>query len=161
MMRGELDDSIEMLEASIRLNPSFAQSYHGLGMSLTLVGRYDEAIENLEMVERLSPRDPISWASRVVHALACLLAGDAANGANWARKTLQASARNSGYWPHAVLAASLANLGRPEEARAALAQALRERPGLSLAYIRKTLTTRPPGDLGPYLNGLAEAGLPE
>ncbi len=161
MMRGELDDSIELLEASIRLNPSFAQSYHGLGMSLTLVGRCGEAIENLEMAERLSPRDPIIWASRVVHALACLLTGDAANAANWARKTLQASARNSGYWPHAVLAAALANLGRLDEARAALAQALSERPGLSLAYIRETLPTKPPGDLGPYLDGLAGAGLPE
>lgn len=160
MMRGELDDSIDMLEASVRLNPSFAQSYHGLGMSLTLAGHYDQAIKNLEMAERLSPRDPIIWASRVVHALACLLAGEAAEAVLWSRRTLQVS-RNTGYWPHAVLAAALANLGRLDEARVELAVARENKPDLSLAYLRTTLPTRPPGDLGPYLDGLAKAGLPE
>ena len=158
MMRGRHDDSIASLETAIELNPSFAQSHHGLGMALTLTGRLDEAKEALIMSERLSPRDPILWASTVVHALACVLSGDHEDALRWARKTIQ-NPRSKGYWPQAVLAASLANLDRMDEARAAVAAALEAMPDLSLAYLEKTLPTKEPGGLDPYLEGLRKAGL--
>jgi len=158
MMRGRHDDSIASLETAIELNPSFAQSHHGLGMALTLADRLDEAKEALIMSERLSPRDPILWASTVVHALACVLSGDHEDALRWARKTIQ-NPRSKGYWPQAVLAASLANLDRMDEARAAVAAALEAMPDLSLAYLEKTLPTKEPGGLDPYLEGLRKAGL--
>jgi len=65
IMRGEHDASIRALEKSLSLNPSFARVHHGLGMVLTLAGRLDEAKTALEQVERLSPRDPILWATTV------------------------------------------------------------------------------------------------
>ncbi len=160
MMRGRHDDSIAALETSIGLNPSFAQSHHGLGMALTLAGRLDEAKEALEMAERLSPRDPILWASTVVRSLACILSRDYEEALKWARKTIR-NPRSKGYWPQAALAASLAHLGRMEEARAAVAAALEAMPELSLSYLAKTLPTREPGGLDPYLEGLRKAGLPE
>ncbi len=159
MMRGRHDDSIASLETAIELNPSFAQSHHGLGMALTLAGRLDEAKEALGMAERLSPRDPILWASTVVHALACILSGDHEDALRWARKTIQ-NPRSKGYWPQAVLAASLAHLGQIEEAQSAVAAALEAMPDLSLAYLEKTLPTKQPGGLEPYLEGLRKAGLP-
>jgi adenylate cyclase len=159
MMQGRHDDSIASLETAIELNPSFAQAHHGVGMALTLAGRLDEAKEALGMAERLSPRDPILWASTVVHALACILSGDYEDALHWARKTIQ-NPRSAGYWPQAVLAASLAHLGRMDEARAAVATALEAMPDLSLAYLEKTLPTREPGGLDPYLEGLRKAGLP-
>jgi adenylate cyclase len=160
MMRGRHDDSIASLETSIELNPSFAQSHHGLGMALTLAGRLDEAKEALAMAERLSPRDPILWASTVVHALACILSRDDEEALHWARKTIQ-NPRSKGYWPHSVLAAAQANLGQIEEARSAVAAALEAMPDLTLAYLEKTLPTKEPGGLDPYLEGLRKAGLPE
>ena len=160
MMRGRHDDSIASLETSIELNPSFAQAYHGLGMALTLAGRLEDAKAALRQAERLSPRDPILWASTVVHALACVLSRDYEEAVHWARKTIQ-NPRAKGYWPHAVLAAALAQLDRIEEARAAVAAALDEKPDLSLAYLEKTLPTKQPGGLAPYLDGLRQAGLPE
>ena len=160
MMRGRHDDSIASLETAIELNPSFAQSHHGLGMALTLAGRLDEAKEALIMSERLSPRDPILWASTVVHALACVLSGDHEDALHWARKTIQ-NPRSKGYWPHSVHAAALSHLGQEDEARAAVAAALEAMPDLSLAYLEKTLPTKEPGGLDPYLEGLRKAGLPE
>jgi adenylate cyclase len=128
-------------------------------MALTLAGRLDEAKEALGMAERLSPRDPILWASTVVHSLACVLSRDYEEALHWARKTIQ-NPRSKGYWPQAALAASLAHLGQMDEARAAVAAALEAMPDLSLAYLEKTLPTKEPGGLDPHLEGLRKAGLP-
>ena len=160
MMQGRPDDSIASLKTAIELNPSFGLAYHGLGMALTLAGRLDEAKEALVMPERLSPRDPILWASTVVHALACILSGDHEDALHWARKTSQ-NPRSKGYWPPAALATALAHLDQMEEARAAVAAALEAKPDLTLAYVAETLPTKEPGGLDPYLDGLRKAGLPE
>ncbi len=160
MMQGRHDDSIASLETAIELNPSFAQAYHGLGMVLTLAGRIEEAKAALGQPERLSPHDPILWASTVIHALACILSGDYEDALHWARKTIQ-NPRSAGYWPQAVLAASLTHLDRMDEARDAVAAALEAMPDLSLAYLDKTFPTKEPGGLDRYLEGLRKAGLPE
>lgn len=160
MMRGEHDASIRALEQSISLNPSFARAYHGLGMVLTLAGRLDEAKTALEQVERLSPRDPILWASTVVHALADLLAGDHEAAFHWAQRTIE-QPRAKGYWPQAMYAAACVNINRMDEACAAVKSALRELPELSVSYLKKTLPTKHEGGLEPWLAALRQAGLPE
>jgi len=160
MMRGQHDDSIAALETAIDINPSFAQAYHGLGMTLTLAGRLEEAKAALVQSERLSPRDPILWASTVVHALACLLSQDYEEALHWARKTIQ-NPRSTGYWPQAVKAAALAQLDHMDEARAAVTAALEAKPDLSLAYLATTLPTKEPDGLAFYLEGLRKAGLPD
>ena len=129
-------------------------------MALTLAGRLDEAKDSLLLAERLSPRDPILWASTVVHALACILSGDHQDALHWAQKTLQIP-RSKGYWPHSVHAAALAHLGQVDEARDAVAAALKAKPDLTLSYLEKTLPTKEPGGLDPYIEGLRKAGLPE
>ena len=160
MMRGEHDASIATLRKAIELNPSYSQAYHGLGMVLTLAGQLDEARTAEEYVERLSPRDPILWASTVCHALADVLAGDTEAALVWAQKTLQLP-RAKGYWPHAVYAAALVQAGRVEEARSEVQAALRELPKLSISYAAQSLPTKHPGGLDPYLDALRTAGLPE
>ena len=125
-----------------------------------LAGRLEDAKEMLGKAERLSPRDPLLWVFKIVHAWAHVLSEDDEAAVEWARKAMQVP-RAAGYWPHAVLAAALANLGRIEEARAAVAVALERKPDLSLAYLEKTLPTKEPGGLAPYLDGLRKAGLPE
>jgi adenylate cyclase len=160
MMQGDHDASIGALETSIQLNPSFSQAHHGLGMVLTLAGRLDEARTALEQVERLSPRDPILWATTVTHALADMLAGDTEAALVWVQKTMQ-QPRASGYWPHAVNAAALVQAGRIDEAREAVQAALRELPKLSLSYLAHNLPAKHPGGLAPYLDALRAAGLPE
>jgi adenylate cyclase len=160
MMQGRHEDSIAALEKAIDLNPSFAQSHHGLGMALTLAGRLDEAKAALKMAERLSPRDPILWASTVVYALACVLSGDHDEALKWARKTIL-NPRAKGYWPHSVHAAALAQAGRLDEARNAVAAAVDALPDLSVSYLTRTLPTEKPGGLDPYIDSLRQAGLPE
>ncbi|HSF95386.1 MAG TPA: adenylate/guanylate cyclase domain-containing protein [Thermohalobaculum sp.] len=160
MMKGEHDASIGALERAIELNPSFSQAHHGLSMVLMLAGRLDESRAAGEQVELLSPRDPILWATLVVHAMADVLAGDTESALLWVRKTKQTQ-RAKGYWAHAVYAAALAQAGRLDEARAALEDARRELPGLTISYLAKTLPPKEPGGLDPYLDALRAAGLPE
>jgi adenylate cyclase len=160
MMQGNHDASIAALETAISLNPSFAQAYHGLGMAQTLAGLLEEAKEAQDMAARLSPRDPILWATTVVHALACILSHDDEEALDWAERTLRMP-RSQGYWPHAVHAAALANLDRVEEARDAIAAALEAMPDLTLSYVEKTLPTKQKGGLARYLDGLRKAGLPD
>ncbi|SLN74131.1 Transcriptional regulator HilA [Roseovarius albus] len=160
MMQGQHDESIAALETAVKLNPSFAQAYHGLGMVFTLADRLEDAKASCLHSERLSPRDPIHWASTVVHALACVLSGDYIEGAHWARITIQ-NPRSTSYWPHAVMASSLAHLGQIDEARAEVALAIKEKPDLTLSYLSEVLPTKKPNGLDPYLIGLRKAGLPE
>lgn len=160
MMQGKHDKSISALETAVRINPSFAQAYHGLGMVFTLAGRLEEAKVSCLKSERLSPRDPIHWASTVVHALACILSGDFDEALYWARDTMQ-NPRSTGYWPHAVLAAVLAHVGHLDEACEEINLALSEKSDLSLSYLREVLPTKKTDGLDPYIDGLRLAGLPE
>jgi len=158
-MRGETEEAVLALQKAVALNPSFSQARHGLGMALTFAGRLDEARDSLEQVERLSPRDPILWASLVVHALADILAGDRKAAMVWARRTVQ-HPRAKGYWPQAVLAAALAINDDLDAARAALARAIEAKPNLTLSYLESTLPSGEPGGLAPYLDALRRVGLP-
>ena len=160
MMQGSHDASIAALETAIELNPSFSQAHHGLGMVLTLAGRLDEARAAEEQVERLSPRDPILWATTVTHALADVLAGDTEAALAWVQKTMRLP-RAAGYWPHAVNAAALVQAGKIDEARDAVQTALVELPKLSIGYLAHNLPTKHPGGLDRYLDALRAAGLPE
>lgn len=160
MMQGRPDDAIAALETSISLNPSFAQAHHGMGMALCLAGRLDEAHAANDMCERLSPRDPIIWASLAVQAFTSLLGRDYETALIWAQKARR-HPNSSGYWPHAMLAAPLAHLGRMDEARAEVASILQEVPSLTISQLRDTYPTKQPGGLDPYLDGLRMAGMPE
>jgi adenylate cyclase len=128
--------------------------------SLTLAGRFEDALDCFVKAERLSPRDPLLWGFTLIHALACILSHEYETAVHLAQKTIQIP-RATGHWPHTVLAAPLAHLGRIEEARAAVKAALEQKPDLSLSYLKKTVPTKHPGGLDPYLDGLRKAGLPE
>ena len=160
MMLGDHDNAVGSLRRSIYLNPSFAQAYHGLGMAQVLAGELEEAKEALEQAERLSPLDPILWASTVVHALADVLLGNTEEALAWAYKTVQ-NPRAKGYWPHAVMAASLVQDGRIEEAKREVQAAIRELPQFSATYLQDTFKTKHPGGLDPYIENLRKAGMPD
>lgn len=160
MMMGEHDNAIATLEKSIQINPSFAQSYHGLGFALALAGRLEESKQTTQKAIALSPREPMLWAFMVVHAFTCILSGDDEEALEWAQRTLR-NPSASGYWPHAVFAAAAANVGQLDEARQALAAACKEKPTLSIAFLEHNLPTKFKGGLDPYLNALRKAGLSE
>ena len=129
-------------------------------MVLVLSGRCEEAQDVSIRGERLSPRDPLLWASIVVRALACILVARYEDAIAYSDRCYHFPTP-SGYWPHATKAAALAQLGRISEAKAAIELALKEKPDLSVSYIEKTLPTKHEGGLASYFEGLRGAGLAE
>ena len=160
MLRGEQDASIAALEKAIELNPNAFYAYHGLGMVLVLAGRCEEALDISIQGERISPRDPLLWASIVVRALACILLQRYEEAIAYSERTFQFPTP-SGYWPHATKAAALAKLGDTDAAKGELGRALEEKADLSISYLQRTLPTKHAGGLDNYLDGLRLAGLPE
>jgi adenylate cyclase len=67
-MSRQYDKAIEEGERSIALNPNSADAYVWLGMSLTYVGRPEEAIEMFKKGIRLSPFPPLMFRMNLGHA---------------------------------------------------------------------------------------------
>ena len=152
--------AIPHFERALELDSNFAMAHGFLGGNQAIRGDFAAARTHLDLAWRLSPRDPILWATTVTHALADVLAGDTETALVWVQKTMQLP-RASGYWPHAVKAAALAQAGRSDEAKVAVQTALGELPKLSISYLAKALPTKQPDGLDPYLDALRTAGLPE
>lgn len=162
MVHGDHDASIAELRKSVALNPSFAQARHGLGMVLALAGQLDEAAEQLNMALRLSPRDPLRFATETILSLTYSLKGEFDVAAEWAQSAIHLpQAAKGGYFPFAALASSLGNLGRIDEAHGAIQRARKQKPDLSLSYVIKTVPAKFPGGMDMYLEGLRKAGLTE
>ena len=160
MVQGKHAASIAALETSLEFNPSFAQACHGLGFAFALAGRLEDSADMLDRGIRLSPHDPLLFATETIRSFSCTLQHQHEAAAEWAlRAVRRPQAVGGGYWPYAALAAALGNLGKTEEAEAALASAFKQKPDLSLAYVIKTLPTTQLDGLGPYLDGLRAAGL--
>jgi hypothetical protein len=103
------EEAVAELEATIELNPSFAQGYFALAFALVWCGREDEAIALIEQAVELSPRDPHLPSFYNARAFAHFSLGELKSAAFFARKGTRML--NATYWPFATLTASLGLLG--------------------------------------------------
>jgi TolB-like protein len=157
-MRQHYEDAVAELEATVELNPSFAQGYFALAFTLVWCGREDEAIALLEQAVELSPRDPHLWTFYNARAFAHFSLGELKSAAFFARKGTRTP--NATYWPFATLAAALGRLRAPE-AEEAVAELLGRKPGYTQEFAREDLFFCANGGfIERYLDGLARAGVP-
>ncbi|MCG3200643.1 MAG: hypothetical protein NFCOHLIN_00503 [Gammaproteobacteria bacterium] len=158
--RGEYENAWSENTLAIRLNPTLAAAYCGLGDTLAYLGRVEEAIENFELAIDLSPNDPQRWAFLSYGALALIFKGDYATAVQWADRA--SVIPNCQYWTRAHKAVALALLGEPEAASDALRKLLAEKPDFSRTFARQKLFyLKDPRQLALYLAGLEKAGVPE
>ena len=147
-------------EMAVKLNPTFAAAYCGLGDSLAYEGRYDDALDKLEKAISLSPNDPQRWAFLTYGALALIFKQDFDAALEWAGQAIVIP--NCQYWTTAHMAVALAHLGRQDEAGQAVAKLLAEKPGFTCAFAkRKLFYIKRAEQLALYLDGLRRAGVPE
>ena len=159
-MAQHYEDAIAELEATVELNPSFAQGYFALAFTLVWCGREDEAIALLEQAVELSPRDPHLWTFYNARAFAHFSLGELKSAAFFARKGTRTP--NATHFPFATLTASLGLLGEQEEARAAAADLLERKPDYTCAFAREDLFFCANQDfIDRYAEGLRRAGVPE
>jgi TolB-like protein/Tfp pilus assembly protein PilF len=158
-MKGELDAATGEFARAIELNANFSHAYYGLGWSLILAGRPDEALKQIDTAIRLNPQDPSIWTFLGGRAQALYFLGRLDEAAASARRSAQSSV--AVYLPHAIEAAILVALGRDQEAAAALATGRAINPDLSVGLIDKVMPFRNPSLRNRWISDLKKAGLPD
>jgi TolB-like protein/cytochrome c-type biogenesis protein CcmH/NrfG len=153
------DDAVAELEATIAMNPSFAQGYFALAFTFVWCGRAEEAIPLIETACDLSPRDPHLWAFHQTRAFAHIALDELQSAEFFARQACRHP--NAPAWPFATLTSVLGLLGKHDEAAAALAELTARRPGYRRAWARDDLFfCADEAFVGRYLEGLERAGVP-
>jgi len=71
MLRREYQDALKTYQQLIELDPGFYKGYSSMGRVLSLIGRYDEAIEALEKARSLAGDAPRTVLSALGHTLGC------------------------------------------------------------------------------------------
>jgi adenylate cyclase len=159
LARREYRSALAECETAVRLNPTLAPAYCGLGDSLAYEGRYDEAIAQFEKAVAMSPNHPQLWAFLTYGALTLLFSHDFEQALDWAERA--GDIPNCQYWATAHAAVALAYLDRPDEAGRMVERLLAEQPAFSCAFAEKKLFyLKRPEQLKLYLDGLDKAGVP-
>jgi adenylate cyclase len=155
---GDVRAAIAHASRAIELNGNFALGYFYRGIALSLDGRHEEALEEIETGWRLSPRDPraSTWLANKARVFYHL---------KRYQEAIETALAARRFRPHAygslVLVASYAQLGFDEEARHVLAD-LRTLPGGSEKTTRWYLERySDPVAREHMADGLQKAGLLE
>jgi len=154
-------DSIQEYQRALELNPSFAYAHTMLAGSFCYLGRYNEAIAQIEIAERLSPRDLLTHGNRgannVLRAAASMVAERYVEGVTFARKALTENPSSTPAWRQLVINSALS--GQMDEARSALKTVKRLQADISQKWLREWLPFVRDEDRQKYLEGFRLAGL--
>jgi tetratricopeptide (TPR) repeat protein len=155
----QYDDAVAELEATIAMNPSFAQGYFALAFTFLWCGRAEEAIPLIETACDLSPRDPHLWAFHQTRAFAHIALDELQSAEFFARQACRHP--NAPAWPFATLTSVLGLLGKRTEGASTFAELTARRPGYRQAWARDDLFfCADEAFVGRYLEGLERAGVP-
>jgi tetratricopeptide (TPR) repeat protein len=157
LLHGEHDASIAAHEASLALNPNYANAHYGLAFALCFIGQPERAIRELDEAQRLSPHDPLIWAFMTIKSFALTLLHRYDEALVWARKSQQWP--NATVWAYFTEVVPLAHLDRIEEARAALERAFKIKPDLSTGFFGRIFHFNDPAEMTHVMAGLHKAGL--
>jgi DNA-binding SARP family transcriptional activator/TolB-like protein/cytochrome c-type biogenesis protein CcmH/NrfG len=133
MLTGRLQEAFDYQRRALDLNPSFAHAYFGLAQAHMWAGEQEHALPLLELVLRLSPKDPLLSTILNFTAFSHFGRGDFQAAEVTARQSIQADPTDR--WSRLALAAALSGSGRHEEARQAIAAARALSPALSIGSI--------------------------
>ncbi len=159
-LKCEYDRSLAELQLALRLNPGFAQIYHGIGFTYAVSGSPADAIPYLEKAIQLSPHDPHLTSFTSMRAFAYLILRQYEKALESAEDSMRQP--NAMVWPRLFRTSALGHLGRSSEAAQALAELLDFQSGLTCERVTELLYyTKKPDDLAHVLQGLRKAGLPE
>jgi adenylate cyclase len=147
-------EGLSAADAGLAINPDDPPLRRARGAAEVVLGRYEQAISDVQQAMRLSPRDPRIglWLVDLGNAELGLGHFDAAV-ANYS-KAIDAGWR--AYQPYRGLAAAYALAGKMEEAKIALAEASRLNPQLTLKWQQTNSVNIP-----SLVEGLRKAGLAE
>jgi adenylate cyclase len=152
----DFDAATEMVDRAVALNPNSTIAWNYRGITYQYQGHPKEALRSFEHALRLSPIDPMLYATIAMMGLAFIGLHRFAEAEAAARKALS---KNRTFMPaHRCLVSALALQGRDDEARAAASRLLELEPGYRISdWIIRSRQWR----AGLLVEGLRRAGLPE
>lgn len=155
---GQLAEAQTQGATAIDLNPSYAVGRLYVGNLYTFLGRPEAAIEQFDIMRKLSPRDSLMFVTDTFQGLANYMLGDYEEAAGWARKAIQQNPEFP--YPHFNLAAAYGQLGRLDDARDALAAHGQTPPDQLKEFITGAWPFTESADREVFLSGLRKAGVP-
>ena len=159
LARREYKNALAESEYAVKLNPTLAPAFCGLGDALSYEGRNSEAIAYFEKAVAMSPNHPQLWAFLSYGALNLIFNRDFEQALEWAERARDIP--NCQYWATAHAVVALACLNRPVKAQEMVANLLREQPAFTLDFAKhKLFYLKLPEQLSLYLEGLEKAGVP-
>ena len=147
------NEAVASADAGLAIDPNFARLYVARALAENFLGRFEQAISDVQHAMRLSPRDPEVGFWHGILGMAEL-----------GRQHYDAAideehrAIDGGFRPFSVysdLAAAYAFQGKMDEAKTALAEARRLNPKLTVKWLQSIAPNI------PALEGLRKAGLPK
>ncbi len=142
-LEGELESSVDWLERSTSLSPSYAQGYYARGFTAMLGGNADQAKKNVDAAQSLSPFDPLLYGMLGTRALSYIIEGDYQNAALWAEKAARAPGSHFLIALIAVVAHSLDQ--NRERTLFWIADVRRRRPNVSKTHFFDSFPFSDPG----------------
>ena len=149
--------AVEELTEALQRNPNFAFARMILGVSYGYAGLAEEGLRQLEIANRLSPRDYTQAASLSIEGLCHFIAGRYAEAITCERRAVQLRPHFGTAWRTLTAAAGLA--GELDLARTALQECRRLHPNVSLAWVEQYHPIVRSEDRDRYIEGLRRAGL--
>lgn len=147
--------ALQLLEAALRLNPSFANAYSVMGFSLMEMGRPAEALPSLTTAMRLTVHP--GYHQHAALGKAYFYLGDAAQAIAHLESAVAQNPAN--IEAHAYLAATLARAGRREEAAWHVDEIRALRPDFDLASWLESYPLTHGDQRDQLQTALAKAGL--
>lgn len=152
---GHLEAALLANEKSIELNPSAGLSYAWRATTKCLLGQLEESIEDFEIMERLSPLDPLLPASDVNKARSLLFLGRFDEAIVIAKRSIGALPNLP--YSRAVLVSALGNAGMVKAAKEQAKEFQERFPDINLSSVFVNFRTRNPKDFELFKNGMKVA----
>ena len=149
--------AVEEFTEALQRNPNFAFARILLGVSYGYAGLAEEGIRQLEIANRLSPRDYTQAASLSIEGLCHFIAGRYDDAVTCERRAVQLRPNFGTAWRTLTAAAGLA--GELDLARNALLECKRLQPNVSISWVEQYHPIVRSEDRARYIEGLRRAGL--
>jgi TolB-like protein/Flp pilus assembly protein TadD len=149
--------AVEEFTEALQRNPNFAFARILLGCSYGYAGLAEEGLRQLEIANRLSPRDYTQPASLSIEGLCHFIAGRYAEATTFERRAVQLRPNYGTAWR--TLTAAAGQAGDLDLARAALLECRRLQPNVSIAWVEQYHPIIRSEDRARYIEGLRRAGL--
>jgi Tfp pilus assembly protein PilF len=159
MISGKIGEAFDHQRRAVELNPSFSLAYLGLAQAHMWAGQNSEALPLLDMVQRLSPKDPMLSIVLSFKAFCHFGLGHFAAAEETARSSIRTDPTDG--WSRLALAAALSGGGRVEEAKEAVSAAIAISPALRISSIERYLSHTVPHIREAVFAALRAAGLPQ